>query len=167
LAKTGRIFPDPPLYSPEKELCLSSGILWPWVKQPDCAILMQNPAPLTGYRFLIVEDEIMQAAHLGEMLAEMGGDVGAIAHGYDQARSALDRGSFDCAILDINLGGTLSFPIADILRGRGIPFVICTAYGEAVNVYSGVRGAPRIDKPVTADGLETAVLSALKQPVHG
>jgi hypothetical protein len=37
----------------------------------------------------------------------------------------------DGAILDINLGGETSFPVADVLRERGIPFVLATGYDEA------------------------------------
>ena len=122
---------------------------------------MPSSAPLSGYRFLIIEDEVLQATHLAEMLGELGGSVSKAVHGYEQARKAVDEVAFDCAILDINLSGTLAFHIADILRDRGIPFVICTAYADAVDVHPGAWGAPRLDKPVQLADLQEAVLEAL------
>jgi CheY-like chemotaxis protein len=125
------------------------------------ADLTQSIGPLAGYRFLIVEDEVMQAAYVGEMLTELGGTVSKTIHDYQQARRAVDETAFDCAILDINLGGMLSFSIVDALRQRGIPFVICTAYADAVDVHPGAWAAPRLDKPVELLALQEAVLEAL------
>ena len=99
-------------------------------------ILFQNSSrpPLTGYRFLVVEDEILQAERVGEMLSEMGGTVAKMAYGFDQARIAIADTAFDCAILDINLSGTLSFRLAETLKRQNIPFIFCTAYAQAADV---------------------------------
>jgi CheY-like chemotaxis protein len=126
---------------------------------------MQQQGPLSGYRFLVVEDEAMQAAYLGEMILESGGTVSRTVHNYQQARQALDDATFDCAMLDINLGGTLSFTIADALRARGIPFVVCTAYADAVDVHPGAWAAPRLNKPIQLPELQEAVLEALESAV--
>ena len=80
---------------------------------------------------------------------------------YEQARDAVGLEAFDCAILDVNLGGTLSFRIADLLRMRGTPFIFCTAYADAVNVYPSASDTPRLDKPVEEDELRDALLRAL------
>ena len=52
-------------------------------------------------------------------------DVGSVVAGaaldLDEALDMIDRLGFDCAILDIDLGGAPSFPAADQLRDRGIP----------------------------------------------
>jgi CheY-like chemotaxis protein len=122
---------------------------------------MPSSGPLSEFRFLIVEDEVLQAASLGDMLVALGGTVSGTAYGYDQARLSVDEVAFDCAILDINLGGALSFPIIDRLSERGIPFVICTAYGDATDVHPGAWAAPRLDKPIRLPDLQEAVLEAL------
>ncbi len=123
---------------------------------------VRGPASLSDYRFLIVEDEVLQACHLAAMVTEMGGTVAKIAHSYEQAQDAVLGTTFDCAILDINLSGTLSFPLIDVLRRRGIPFVICTAYANAVDAHSGTSGAPQLDKPVDARDLRNTLLGVLK-----
>ena len=116
---------------------------------------------LSGYDFLIVEDEALQAQHISHMLHSMGGTVSDIAATYEQARNAVDRVRFDCAILDVNLGGTLSLHLAELLRMRDKPFVICTGYGDEVEILPGGAGMPRLGKPVEQGELRQAVLQAL------
>ena len=123
---------------------------------------MPNKAlQLADYRFLIVEDEILQAQRVGDMLRDMGGTVAKIVYGFEQAQAAIADTEFDCAILDINLNGTLSFKLAEMLKLRQIPFVFCTAYAEAADVYPDTSGTPRIDKPVRPAELRDAVFSVL------
>lgn len=117
--------------------------------------------PLSGYRFAVIEDEIPQALQLAAMLEEMGGAVAVTAYSYEQALKALDGADFDCALLDINLAGTLSFPIADRLRERRIPFIFCTAYADAASVYVYAAEAPRLDKPVSAIELRDNLIALL------
>ncbi|MGB0085951.1 MAG: response regulator [Rhodomicrobiaceae bacterium] len=122
----------------------------------------QSAHPLSGLRFLIVEDEMLQALRLGEMLAEMGGTVSGTAFDYEEARKAVNETAFDCAVLDVNLNGTLSFPIADALTELGIPFVFCTAYADGLDAYPHAPDVWRVDKPVLPDDLRDAVLSTLQ-----
>jgi DNA-binding response OmpR family regulator len=121
---------------------------------------------LSGYSFLVVEDEALQAELLNELLHSLGGSVRGTAYTYEQARNALDQEPFDCALLDVNLGGTLSFRIADLLRQRGTPFVFCTAYGDAVDVYTGATNAPRLNKPVNRCELLQAIIMAFASRHH-
>ena len=63
-------------------------------------------------------------------------------------------GSFDAAIIDINLDGSMTYPVADILKARAIPFAFTTGYGKngIDNAYSKV---PILPKPFSRDQLET------------
>jgi CheY-like chemotaxis protein len=126
-------------------------------------VLSQKSLPLNGYRFLIVEDEILQAQRVGDLVAEMGGTVAKIVYGFEQARAAIADTAFDCAILDINLNGTLSFRLAESLKHQGIPFIFCTAYAEAADVYPDASETPRVDKPVRPTDLRDALLSVLQR----
>jgi len=119
------------------------------------------PRPLAGYKFLIIEDEMMQAWRIGDIIAGYGGSVEKIAFNYDQGREALTDVSVDCAILDINLNGTLAFPLGKTLRQAGIPFVYCSAFIDSYDLYPEVRTAPSVGKPVVAEQLKDAVLLAL------
>lgn len=77
---------------------------------------------------LLVEDEIMVSMMLEDRLEHAGYRVLAAAN----LRSALElarEGLIDVAVLDVNLAGESSFPVADALRKRGIPFTFASGYG--------------------------------------
>ena len=123
-----------------------------------------DPRPFAGYKFLVIEDEMLQAWRVGDMLAMLGGTVGKIAFSYDQGMSALEEDArWDCAILDINLRGEPVFPIVAILQQKGIPFIYCSAYAETFShAHPDVASAVQVGKPVTIEKLKDAVLLVLK-----
>lgn len=45
--------------------------------------------------------------------------------------AAAQQLAIDVAVLDVNVNGELSYPVADELHRRGIPFVFATGYGIA------------------------------------
>ena len=124
---------------------------------------MHAEEPLRGYRFLIIEDEVMQAWQLSGMVADMGGAVEMIAYSFAQAREVLENAAFDCAIVDLNLAGTYAYNIAETLRRRGIPFVFCSAYADRADVFAGMSDVPRLGKPVDPKDLCEALLRVLPQ----
>ena len=101
-----------------------------------------------GRRVLVVEDEYMLAEDLREELERQGalvmGPVASVADALELLRSGPAP---DMAILDINLGGEMAYPVADALRARDIPFIFATGYnaGAIPKAYSDV---PRAEKPV-------------------
>ncbi len=107
-------------------------------------------------RVLIVEDEMMVAMYVEDLLTELGYEVAAVATALDQALPLAREGDFDFAVLDINLNGRLSFPIADILRDRGIPFLFASGYGSK-GLNDNHRDAVRIQKPFRSRDLEQAI----------
>jgi CheY-like chemotaxis protein len=83
-------------------------------------------------RILIVEDEWFLAMALQDMLAELGYSVAAIASKLKEGLVMAEKGDFDFAILDVSLDGEMSHPIADVLDGKGLPYVFATGYSAAV-----------------------------------
>src|SRR6202045_5470871 len=87
-------------------------------------------SPLSGRRVLVVEDETMVAWLLEDMLADLGcAVVGPAAH-VNQALAMLDAEAIDAAVLDVNLQGQKSYPIADAIAARGVPFAFSTGYNN-------------------------------------
>ena len=95
----------------------------------------------TARRVLIVEDEVLLAMYLEDLLTELGHEVVGQATRIDEAMELARESDIDFAFLDINVVGTKSFPIADILRQRGIPFAFATGYG-AEGFVDGYRDQP-------------------------
>ena len=78
-----------------------------------------------GLRVLVIEDEAMVAFFIEDMLTEMGHEVGAVASRMQQALDIARTGTFDLAIVDVNLDGQPSYPIAEVLRERRNSFRFC------------------------------------------
>lgn len=88
-----------------------------------------SPAALSGRRILVVEDEYFIADDIGQALKQLGAEVVGPVPTLSEALRALDHGdSIDAAVLDINLRNEPSFPVADVLLSRGVPFVFATGY---------------------------------------
>jgi PAS domain S-box-containing protein len=119
------------------------------------------PASATGQRILLVEDEALVAMMIQECLAESGHSViGPISRASDALAAAKDA-DYDAAILDINLGDGMAYPVADILSARGVPFVFVTGY-EADTVDERFRAVPILQKPI-----ERQMLQQLFVPTPG
>ncbi|HEX4739461.1 MAG TPA: response regulator [Allosphingosinicella sp.] len=107
-------------------------------------------------RVLIVEDEMLVAMNIEDMLLELGHEVAGIAGRLEPALALARDGAFDIAMLDVNLAGDRSFPVADLLIERGIPFLFATGYGPG-GIADKYRGRPVLQKPFRAADLAAAV----------
>ena len=104
-------------------------------------------------RILVVEDEMLIGMLLEDMLMDLGHDVAAIVPRLKDALVAVERETYDLAILDVHLHGESAFPVAEALIGKGIPFVFATGYGER-GLPETYRGRPVLQKPFAKDDLE-------------
>jgi CheY-like chemotaxis protein len=114
---------------------------------------------LHGRRVLIVEDEAMVAMLLEELLRELGCHVVEIAARVDSALTLIEAKVFDIAVLDVNLDGEASYPVADELERRKIPFLFATGYG-AQAMPENYRLHTVLQKPFRKQEFEAALLKA-------
>ena len=91
---------------------------------------MSTGSRAAARRILVVEDEILIGMLLEDMLGDLGYQVAAMASRIEEALTLAREVDADAAILDVNLNGQEVYPVAEILAGRGIPFVFATGYGE-------------------------------------
>jgi two-component sensor histidine kinase/DNA-binding response OmpR family regulator len=110
-------------------------------------------APLLARRVMVVEDEALVALVLADQLAELGLSVVGPCSSVAEAKAIADKGEFEAAILDVNLGGELVYPVADLLSSRGIPFVFVTGYGRE-SIDRRFADAPVLEKPVELTSLQ-------------
>ena len=106
-------------------------------------------------RVLIVEDEAIIAFGLEDMLEDIGHSPAGIAGDIEQAMAAVDRERPDLVMLDVNLRGRKSYPLAHWLKERAIPFVFATGYGGCDHP-GGLDGVPTVTKPYSAEQLRSA-----------
>ena len=107
-------------------------------------------------RILIVEDEMLVAMNIEDMLLDLGHEVAGLASRLEPALSLAREAAFDLAVLDVNLAGKASFPVAAALAKRGIPFLFATGYG-AQGITEEFRQAPVLQKPFRARELDAAL----------
>jgi CheY-like chemotaxis protein len=113
---------------------------------------------LLGRRILIVEDEMLIALLLQDILQELGCVVVGIAPRPVEAFGLIDthRDVLDAATLDINLGYTTSHNVAAALDALGIPCLITTGYNDAFHLV-GLERYPRVLKPYQSSDIEQAL----------
>jgi DNA-binding response OmpR family regulator len=124
----------------------------------------QTDELLTGARVLVLEDETLVSMMVEDMLLDLGCEVVGPFAKLEQALAFMDGGDgkLDAALLDVNLGGERSFPMAEALAGKGVPFVFTTGYDE-----SGLpeiwRGRPTLRKPFMMGEMADALRKALPE----
>jgi CheY-like chemotaxis protein len=106
------------------------------------------------HRILIVEDEIIVALFLEDLLAELGYDVAGVASRVDEAMTRAR--DYQMAVLDVHLNGKPVFEFADQLAELGTPFIFATGYGER-GIPDRHRGRPVLQKPFAPDDLRAAL----------
>lgn len=104
----------------------------------------------------------MVAMLLEELLLELGCRVIDVAARVDIALSCVETLIFDVAILDVNLEGEASYPVADELELRKIPFLFATGYG-ALAIPEKYRRHTILQKPFRKPEFEEALLKALRK----
>ena len=110
---------------------------------------------------LLVEDETMIRMMIADMVEELGHRVAAEAGDIRSATELARTATFDLAILDVNLQGVMSFPVAEILTARQIPFIVASGYGSNVN--SDRHGQHLVlQKPFTIDTLHSAIAQTMQ-----
>jgi CheY-like chemotaxis protein len=115
---------------------------------------------IAGRSIFIVEDESMVVMLIEDFLEELGCEVAGVASRLDEAVEKVSALSFDAAIVDVNLNGLETYPLAELMRKMGHPLVFATGYGAAT-LPKVLDGVPVISKPFDLHDLEKALKSAL------
>lgn len=114
---------------------------------------------LSGCVVLVVEDEGLVALLVADTLKDAGARVLGSASSVRSALRFVELGVPDVVVLDVNLGGELSTPVAAELRRRDIPFVVTTGYAEDA-LEGPHRGGAVLTKPYEPEALVKAVGAA-------
>ena len=116
---------------------------------------------LRDRRILVVEDEYLIATTLSDQLEAIGSIVVGPIASVERAIKAIELNpEIDAAVLDLNLGGAMAFPVADALLARNIPFVFTSGYedGALRKRYPKIKNCP---KPYLFHEMERALASAM------
>ena len=100
-----------------------------------------------GMSILVVEDNMILALDVEEMLLRCGAESVEVVSSVPEALQFLENTRVDAGILDLKLGRGDSIPIARQLRDLGIPFVFATGYGERAVIPAQFSDVPVAGKP--------------------
>jgi CheY-like chemotaxis protein len=103
-------------------------------------------APLQGLRVLVVEDEMMVAMLMEDLLEGFGCTIVGPAASITNALLLIANEALDGAMLDLNLAGHSVYPVANELARRDIPFIFVTGYGDQ-ELSGDYNNRPRLPKP--------------------
>ena len=112
-------------------------------------------------KVLLVEDETMLAMLMEMMLEDLGFATAYHASTLNDGIEYARNGEYDLAILDINIIGGDSFPIAAAIADRGIPFMFCSGYGR-LGIPDAWLNRRCIAKPFSAEQLSEALSELLE-----
>jgi PAS domain S-box-containing protein len=114
-------------------------------------------------RILLVEDESLIAMMMEQTLRELELDVVGPFGTVRETLDAIELESVDAAILDINLGGEMAYPIARLLQARKVPFVFMTGYG-AETIAAPFSGVRILQKPLEREMLRELFAADVREP---
>jgi CheY-like chemotaxis protein len=115
---------------------------------------------LSGLRILVVEDELLIALALEDILLSFDCQVIGPVSQVDEALAAARSERFDGALLDVNVRGKLVYPVAEELMARNVPIVFCSGYSDTSIMPPRFRALPQIAKPYDDTVLRRAMESA-------
>ncbi len=113
--------------------------------------------PLTSHRILVVEDEVIIALDIENIVREANGKVAARATSLAKALRLADTANLTLAILDFRLGRENSLPVAKKLYTAQVPFIFYT--GNAPLLSEMWPAVPIVSKPAPAGCLISALVS--------
>ena len=105
---------------------------------------------LRGKKVLIVEDEALIAMLFEDILEDTACQIVGPAMNVRQAMELAGTAEIDVAVLDVNLNGESSFPVAALLRSRGVPLIFSSGYGSQ-GLPPEWQDRPTLPKPFTSD----------------
>ncbi len=117
---------------------------------------------LQGLRVFVVEDNRMVAASLVEALKYSDATVVGVIDNLEEAIAFVERRhrEIDIAMLDVDLSGVMSYPIADMLQRHAVPFIFTTGYDNA-SMDRAYRSFPVCMKPFNLDSIVSAIRGVL------
>jgi CheY-like chemotaxis protein len=126
--------------------------------------LPQRPGEMTSELLpgdiLLVEDDIIIAMEAEYLLLSMGAARCHLASSVAAAIDIIGKEAPRFALLDVNLGGEHSGPVAAALNELGIPFVIASGYGGNELKLPAFSAAPLVTKPYSKGELASAIAKA-------
>lgn len=105
-------------------------------------------------RIMIVDDEALVLFDMVMTVEDLGYEVFCDSTSVAEALECLGEDRPDAALLDIDVGGTLVWPLARVLDGRNCPIVFVSANQAHEELRTEFAHCGFIDKPASSEQIE-------------
>ena len=133
----------------------------PQYQRPATVPVHPKIASLADLSILLLEDNLLIALGAETMLHEAGAASVEVFGMVEPALAFIAKSRCDAAVLDINLGRETSFPVAEALEARNIPFVFATGYSDKAAIPKCFADVPIVSKPYSVQSLSSTLLAVL------
>ncbi len=106
-------------------------------------------------RVLVIEDEVLIAMVLEDMLDILGHVVVGTSSTLAEAEAAIAAGGFDVVIADVNLGADSIYPLADRVVAAGVDLILATG-SHRDTLPARFTAVPVLEKPYALAAIEAA-----------
>jgi DNA-binding response OmpR family regulator len=120
--------------------------------------------PFDGLSILLLEDEYLIALDAEQILKGLGVKNVEVVNTLAGAAKAAFEGHVNLAVLDVNINGEMSFPIAEKFHQQGTPVVFASGYEMRRHPVPQIANGVCLVKPYTGEMLKEALLAALSCP---
>ncbi len=135
--------------------------MMPSAMTPAIELTHQSASAERPYRILVVEDSFLVITLLEKFFEDLGWQFVGPATRLADALVLANSGVFDAALLDVNLNGEMSWEVARVLVGRGVPVVFSTGYDIKTVLPADLAGTPVISKPFRLREVEDKLRQAI------
>ena len=105
---------------------------------------------------LVIEDEVLIAMVLEDMLDALGHVAVGTAATFAEAEAAIAGGGFDLVIADVNLGAEPIYPLADRVIAAGVPLILATG-SHRDSLPPRFAAVPVLEKPYALAAVGTVL----------
>ena len=112
---------------------------------------------------MIVDDEALVLFDLSLTVEDLGHDIFCEATNIEDALNALEAGSPDAALLDIDVGGTPVWPLARAVARKECPIVFVSANSRHEELKTEFAHCHVVDKPASPTDISRALETALSR----
>jgi len=119
------------------------------------------PAPLSGLRILVLEDEALIALDVDQLCRDHGAEDVILAANLREAQQAAEP--YDVAIIDVMLDGEPTLDFARSIEAAGVPFVFASGYDQLDELFAGFPGVQLVSKPYSGEDLVEAVVASVRK----
>ncbi len=110
----------------------------------------------------MLEDELLIAMDVEQTCLDHGADMVTIMRSLeDLGENPFGDHQFDCAILDLRLGGSSTICFAEQLRARLVPFVFATGLSDASEITRKFPDVAIASKPYSGEDLIGMLIAAI------